>query len=54
MPSDAIMEPVDGSGGGVFGPLAGLPGDRPDQLRLDGLEEGEEDQKTLQWTVFPT
>lgn len=39
MPPDGVMEPVDVSGDGVSGPLAGLPGDRPDQLRLDGLEE---------------
>lgn len=39
MPPDGVMEPVDVSGDGVFGLLAGLPGDRLDQLRLDGLEE---------------
>ena len=33
------MEPVDVSGGGVFGLGAGLPCGRPDQFRLDGLEE---------------
>ncbi|KPP97529.1 MAG: hypothetical protein HLUCCA12_18175 [Rhodobacteraceae bacterium HLUCCA12] len=33
------LEAVDVSGGGVFVLLAGLPCDRPDQLRLDGLEE---------------
>jgi hypothetical protein len=48
------MEPVDVSGDGVFGLLAGLPGDRPDQLRFDGLEECEEDQKSVRWTVFRT
>jgi hypothetical protein len=36
MPPDGILEPVDVSGDGVFfGLLAGLPGDRPDQLQLD-------------------
>lgn len=39
MPPDGVTEPVVVSGDGVFGLLAGLPGDRPDQLRLDGLEE---------------
>jgi hypothetical protein len=51
---DGVMEPVDVSGDGIFGLLAGLPGDRPDQLRLDGPEESEADQKTVQWIVFPT
>ena len=36
MPPDWVIEPVDISGDGVFGLSAGLPGDRPDQLRLDG------------------
>lgn len=39
MPPDRVIEPVNVSGDGVFGLLAGLPRDRPDQLRLDGLEE---------------
>ena len=39
MPPDGVIEPVDVSGDGVFGLLAGLPCNRPDQLRLDGLEE---------------
>jgi hypothetical protein len=39
MPPDRVIEPVDVSGDGVFGLLAGLPSDRPDQFRLDGLEE---------------
>jgi putative transposase len=39
MSPDGVMEPVDVSGDGVFGLLVGLPGDRPDQLRLVGLEE---------------
>jgi hypothetical protein len=39
MLSDGAMEPVDTSCDGVFGLLAGLPGDRPDQLRLYGLED---------------
>jgi hypothetical protein len=43
-----VMEPVDVSGDGVLGLLAGVPCDRPDQLRLDGLEDREEDQKTVQ------
>lgn len=38
---DGTMEPVDGSGAGVFGLPAEMPCDVPDQLRLDGLEEGE-------------
>jgi hypothetical protein len=48
------MEPVDVSGDGVFGLLAGLQCDWPDQFRLDGFEEAEEDQKTVRRTVFPT
>ena len=40
MPPDGVTKPVDVSGDGVFGLLAGLPGDGPDQLRLDGFEEG--------------
>lgn len=40
MSPGGIKEPVDVSGDGVFGSMAGLPCDRPDQLRLDGLEEG--------------
>ena len=53
---DGFAEPVDVSGDSVFGLLAGLPwlggsgidpvdqfpAERPDQLRFDGLEEGEE------------
>ena len=39
MPSDGVIEPVDISGDGVFGLLAGLPCNRPDQLCLDDLEE---------------
>lgn len=54
MTPDGVIEPVDASGNGVFGLLACLPRERPDQFRLDCLEEGEEDQKTVQWTVFPT
>lgn len=54
MSPDGVIEPVDVSGDGVFGLMSALPRDWPDQLRLDGLEEGEEDQKTVQWTVFPT
>jgi hypothetical protein len=58
MPSDRVMEPVEISGvisgDGVFGLLAGLPGDRPDQLSLDGREMCEEDQKSVRWTVLPT
>ena len=54
MSPDGVIEHVDVSGDGIFGLGAGLPCDRPDQLRLDGLEEGEEDQETVQWTAFPT
>ena len=39
---DGFAEPVDVSGDSVFELLAGLQCDRPDQLRFDGLEEGEE------------
>jgi hypothetical protein len=39
MPSDGVMEPVDGSGDGLFGLVPGLPSDGPDQLRCDDLEE---------------
>ena len=39
MAPDRVIEPVDVLGDGVFGLLAGLPCDLPDQLRLDGLEE---------------
>ena len=38
--SDEVVEPVDVNGDGVFGLWAGLPCDRPLQLRLVGLEEG--------------
>ena len=37
--ADRIVEPVDVSGHRVLGLAAGLPGDRPDQFGLDGLEE---------------
>ena len=40
MAPDGVIEPVDVSGDGVFGLLAGLPGGGSDELRLDGLEEG--------------
>jgi hypothetical protein len=36
MPPDGVVELVDVSGDGVFGLLAGVPGDRPAQLRLAG------------------
>ena len=39
MSPDGVIEPVDVSGDGVFGLLAGLPCHRPDQFGLDGLEE---------------
>lgn len=39
MPPDGIIEPVDVSGDGVFSLPAGLPCNRPDELRLDGLKE---------------
>ena len=39
VPPDRIVEPVDVSSHRVLGLAAGLPGDRPDQLGLDGLEE---------------
>ena len=39
MAPDGVIEPVDVSGDSVFGLSACLPRDRPDQLRLDGLEE---------------
>ena len=39
MPPDGVIEPVDVSGDCIFGLLVGLPGDRQDQFRLDGLEE---------------
>ena len=38
MTSDRVIEPVDISGHGVFGLLAELPCNCPDQLCLDGLE----------------
>jgi hypothetical protein len=37
-----------------FGLPTRFPGAAPDHLGLDGLEEGEEDQKTVLRTVFPT
>ncbi len=37
---DGALESVDVSGDGMFGLLAGLPGGLPDQLWLDGLEDG--------------
>jgi hypothetical protein len=36
----AAMEPVDGSATSVFGLLAEVPCERPDQPRRDGLEDG--------------
>ena len=39
---------------GGFGLAAGFPRHAPDQLGLDGLEEGEERQEIVRWTVFPT
>ena len=39
MSPDGVIEPADVSGDGVICLLAGLPGDRPDQLRFNGLEE---------------
>jgi hypothetical protein len=39
MSSDGVIEPADVSGDGVICLFAGLPGDRPDQLRFNGLEE---------------
>jgi len=39
MPPDGVMELFYVSGDGVPGLLARLPGHRPDQLDLDGLEE---------------
>lgn len=39
MPSDRDIELVDVSGDDIFSLLAGLLCDRPDQFRLDGLEE---------------
>ena len=40
MSPDGIIEPVDVSGDGVVSLFPALPGDRPDQFRLDGLEDG--------------
>lgn len=40
MSPDWVIEPIDVSDDGVFGSLAGLPCDWPEQFRLDGLEEG--------------
>jgi hypothetical protein len=54
MPPDRAIEPVDFSGDEIFAPGACLPRDQPDQCRFDSLEEREEDQKTVQLTVFPT
>jgi hypothetical protein len=39
---------------GGFGLSAGFPSTPPDQISPDRPEEGEEDQKTVHWTVFPT
>lgn len=39
MSPDRVIEPVDVPSDGVFGLMAGLPCDWPNQLRLDGLEE---------------
>lgn len=47
MPSDGVMEAVDLSSNGIFGLLAGFLDNRPGQLRLDGLEDGGEDQDTI-------
>lgn len=54
VPPDGVMEPVDASGDGRLGLSAVLSGDQPDQLRLHGLEEGEEDREIVQLTVIPT
>ena len=37
---DWVIKSVDVSGDGVFCLFPGMLGNRPDQLRLDGLEEG--------------
>ena len=54
MPTARIIETIDVLEDGGFNLPACLPGAPPYQLCLDGFEEGEEDQKTVQWTVFLT
>ena len=54
MPTARAIEAVDVLEDDRLSLTAGLPGAPPDQCGHDGLEEGEEDQKTVQWTVFPT
>ena len=66
MSAAQVIEPVDvlepaivrrwfkNNGERGFGLATGFPRPAPDQLGLDGFEEGEEDQKTVRWTVFPT
>ena len=54
MPTTRVIEAVDVLEDGGLGLAAIFPRSAPDQFGLDGFEEGEEDQKTVQWTVFPT
>ena len=48
------MEAVDVLEDGCIRLSACLPGSPSDQLGFDCLEEGEGDQETVHWTVFPT
>ena len=52
MPSTRIVETVDVFEDCHLGLAPGYPRSAPDQLGLDGLEEGEEEQKTVQWGLL--
>lgn len=49
-----VAEAVDGLGDGCFGLAVRVAAPASDLLGLEGAEDGEEGQKTVQWTVFPT
>ena len=49
-----IVEAIDVFKDGDLSVATCAPGALPRQLSLDRLEEGEEDQKTVWGTVFPT
>ena len=54
MPAAGGVEAVDVLKQRSFHPASGLPSVAPDQLCFQGFEEGEEDQKTVWGTLFPT
>jgi hypothetical protein len=52
MPTARVIEAVDVLEDGGFGLATLFPRLAPDQLGLDGYEEGEEDQKTVAWGLL--